>query len=62
MLNPTLNEWVVHSRYQDARAEAEHCRLVEVARAALRAQKVQRKRLPKSSVLKRLVASLGYTG
>jgi hypothetical protein len=62
MSNLYMYEWVVRSRVQDAYADAEHHRLVEVARAALRAQKLQRKRLPKSRVLKRLVASLGYTG
>jgi hypothetical protein len=62
MLNPTLSEWVVHSRFQDLQAEAEHRRLFEVARSAHKAQQLQRKRLPKSRVLKRLVASLGYTG
>lgn len=62
MLNPTPNEWVVHSRFQDLQAEAEHRRLVEAARSALRAQQRQEKRLSKSRVLKRLVASLGYTG
>jgi hypothetical protein len=62
MSNLYMYEWVVRNRIQDARAEAEHHRLAEVARAALRARKAQRKRLPKSRVLKRLVASLGYTG
>lgn len=62
MLNPTLSEWVVHSRFQDAQAEAERRRLVEAARLALKARQRQGKRLPKSRVLKRLVASLGYTG
>ncbi|MEJ2736124.1 MAG: hypothetical protein P8189_21580 [Anaerolineae bacterium] len=62
MSNLYMYEWVVRSRIQDAQADAEHQRLAEVARAALRARKAQRKRLPKSRVLKRLVASLGYTG
>jgi hypothetical protein len=62
MLNPTLSEWVVYSRFQDAQAEAEHRRLVESARSALMSQQRQRQRQPKSRVLKRLVASLGYTG
>ena len=62
MSNLYMYEREVRSRIQDAHAEAEHHRLVKVARTALRAQKLQRKRLPKSRVLKRLVASLGYTG
>jgi hypothetical protein len=62
MLHSTSFEWVVHSRFQDVQAEAEQRRLVEAARSALKAQQRQEKRLPKSRVLKRLVASLGYTG
>jgi hypothetical protein len=62
MSNLYMYEWVVRNRIQDARAEAEHHRLAEVARAALRAQELQRKHLRKGSVLKRLVTSLGHTG
>jgi hypothetical protein len=62
MMNTTSFEWVVHSRFQDAQAEAEERRLVEAIQSARKAQQRQEKRLPKSRVLKRLVASLGYTG
>ena len=61
MSNLYMYEWVVRSRIQDAYAEAEHHRLAEVARAALRARQAQRKRLSKSKVLKELVTSLGTT-
>ena len=62
MLNSTSFERVVHSRFQDVQAEAENRRLVEAIRAARMAQQLQEKPLPKSRVLKKLVASLGYTG
>ncbi len=62
MLNTYMYECVVRSRFQDAQADAEHRRLVEIARAALRARKHQQKCLRKNRVLKRLVISLGYTG
>ncbi len=62
MLNSTSFEWVVHSRFQDVQAEAENRRRVEAIRAARMAQQLQEERLPKSRVLKKLAASLGYTG
>jgi hypothetical protein len=62
MSNLYMCEWVVRSRIQDAHAEAQHHRLAEAARAALRAQKLQGKRSRKARIFKRLVISLGYTG
>jgi hypothetical protein len=62
MSNLYTYECMVRSHIQDAHAEAEHDRLAEIARAALRARKLQGKRLRKSGVLKRLVTSLGHTG
>jgi hypothetical protein len=62
MLYPTFVGWAVNDRLQELRAEVEHDRLCEWFRQPRSSEQLEERRLSKGGVLKRLVASLGYTG
>lgn len=61
MLNPILAEIDSKAHLKNKLAEAEQRHFVRAVQAAGRARQPQRQRLPKTSALRKLVISLGYS-
>jgi len=61
MQHPILVEMSSKTHMKNVLAEAEHRRLVQAAQAASKSRQPVRQCLPKTSVLRKLVTSLGYS-
>jgi hypothetical protein len=61
MLNPILAEMDSKAYVKNLLAEADQHRLARAVQVANKSRQPERQRLPKTSVLRKLVTSLGYT-
>jgi hypothetical protein len=61
MLNAILTETDSKAHIENLLAEAEHRRFVQAVQATSKSSRPQRKRLPKTSTLRKLVTSLGHS-
>jgi hypothetical protein len=61
MLNPILAEMDSKAHMKNKLAEAEQRHFVRAVQAANKSRQPLRQRLPKTSALRKLVISLGYT-